>query len=180
MKNLFALALSATVLAGAADAATLTAFYNDSDYTLNSVVIGAEPDPLVAISGTAAFLITFDDTLGSATGVLEAGEFESFTWLNDPYDGDRNDLRVVPDTAVSDYFRLDGNPSAPANNFWVFGLTGDSGTTSIFQTTAFTYTFDAQIEPPPPNPAAIPLPPAMALILVGLGGIAAVGRRKRS
>lgn len=179
MKNLFALALSGTILAGAADAATLTAFYNDSDYTSNSVVIQAKPDPLVAIPGNAAFQISFDDTLGTQSGVLEQTEFLSFSWINDPYAGSRSDFRVVPLTSFSEYFRLDGNPPAPATNFWVFGLSSSS-TTSLFSPTAFNYTFDAQIQPPPPNQAAIPLPPAMALMLVGLGGLAAVGRRKRS
>jgi hypothetical protein len=153
--------------AGSAGAATLTATYDGFTQTSGSAF-----NPLVTVDGNVAFVIDFDDTLGSMPGILEEIEFGTFMWINDPYGGTRNLLRTAPGVSgFIEAFRLSGGTGT--SPFWTFAVSVGSSTQNLVSADSFTYRVD-------PDPSVIPLPPAAAMMLAGLGGLAAVRRRRNT
>lgn len=161
------------VAPGILPAATLTATFN-ADFASFGFA--------GAVAGETGFVIGFDDTLGSAAGVLEAVEFQSFAWVNNPFtlsSGEefRTLLAVAPTiSGVLSGFVVPSvtNPFSPSATNWIFREAPASSTGSIIAATAFNYSITL---PPPPPVGAVPLPAGGILLLGALAGLAALRRR---
>jgi hypothetical protein len=158
---------------GMASAATLTATFS-TDVSFFGFEGG--------VAGDTAFVIDFDDSLGSIDGVLEGDEFLSFAWVNNPFtivatgEEFRTLLAVAPSIpgAVSGFVvPYITNPFSLQNNFWVFRQAPNTSTGSAIAATSFTYAVTL-----PPSVSPVPLPAAGILLVGALGGLAAVRRRR--
>ena len=159
MKRVIQVAALSALVSGSVSAATLTAtFDGDFDPGFNAP----------QVDGTTAFVIEFDDGLGTQDGVFEynaaVNELLSFTWINDPFAGSRDLLRAAPD--------IPGVSDGEANNdIWVF--TPGSFTFSTVSADQFTYSITDD-DPPP-----VPLPAGAVLMVSGLAGMGLLRRRRR-
>jgi len=144
-----------------------------------------------AVAGQTAFVIDFDDSLGSTTGVLEEVEFTSFAWVNNPF------TRTIADPSFGEQFRtLLGNvpgiagvserfliphvtqPTSLQDVNWIFRQATASSTVSNIAVSAFTYSVTLPPPVDPVDPSVVPLPAAGWMPLAGVGGLAALRRRR--
>lgn len=183
MKTALALALSTTLLAGAAHAATFTDLPG-SGYFGGTVFVGAEatitsfgtslyfggadsrPDSFCAISGSsceADMEIAFNyavDNLSFSTGGFNPGDFVAVSAF-DAAEILLGTIDVFSDTFVD--FRAFGSISRL--------FFDDSSTGAGFGYAGFSFE--------PASVSAVPLPAGGLLILSGLGGLAVFGRKKK-
>jgi hypothetical protein len=162
------------VAPGHVSAATLTATFG-SDVSF----FGFEG----ATAGQTAFVIDFDDSLGSAVGVLEQAEFGSFAWVNNPFTTStgqqfRTLLGVAP--SIADLvLGFAFSPFSLQNVNWVFRQDPGTATGTAIAASAFTYSITRPTPPVDPvDPSVVPLPAAAWMLLAGMGGLAALRRRR--
>jgi hypothetical protein len=167
-KTMLAGALALTMSAGTASAATLTATFN-GDF--------AGFPGFDQTDGTEAFVIEFDDSLGTNPNLLEPNEFMSFSWINSPYGPDARELLVlVPGVAgfIADPFYTDTRDVPNFNVFhWIFQNAGNRSGSTVSRD-SFNYSLSVSS----PGISTVPLPASVVLLLAGLGGLAAFGRRR--
>lgn len=133
--------------------------FNDSELTLNNLVFGNFSD--VAVTTTNSTGVATGSGTGFGNNLLDTGFFfsDDLTLLASLYTSLTTSNSIV-------YGVLDQDPG---DQFYDFSQGIDSSLINVGT---------GPIVTPPPNPNVIPLPAAGWMLLAGLGGLAAMRRRK--